>query len=826
MGHMLRSDLMTLCDVYLQPEAAFKTLDQLGEMGCVQFLDMNAEIPPFQKQYVSELCRCAEMERKLRYIRSEMEKDGIKVYQAQKEPSALPPNEMIALENQLEKWEDDIIEMAANQVNILKNYVRLLEMHYILEEVGPLVGDTEFTMENVLVQNKVEAGELGGQLYVTMGLVARSRCYSFEMMLWRVSRGNIYFRRAVEDKIIKDPQTGLEVRKVAFIAICQGEELNIRTQKVCNGYRVNIYPCPKSNDERLDTLDKLREETLDIEQVLKKTYYHRCKALRVIARQWDTCMVQVKKAKAIYHNLNLFNLDITKNCLIGQCWVPNLDVPRVQDTLQQTSESVGTTVPSFMTKCVVPAKPPTYHRTNKFTHGFQALINAYGDSTYREINPGLFTVVTFPFLFGLMFSDIGHGIILVVFATWMILKEKQYLAEKSDDEIWNIFFGGRYVILLLGVFSIYAGFMFNDIFSRCINISGSYWLNQHYSEILAVSEKFDLNPSMITGRVYWFGIDPVWTLSNNQIMFENSIKMKFSIIIGVAHMMFGICLSLFDHMYFRRYYAILLEFIPQIVFLMCLFCWLIFMIFYKWFKYGAKTRDITLTPGCAPQILILFIDMCLLSKSKPVEDECLAYMFSYQREIQIGLIVVAVLCVPVLLFGTPVYLVYRNKRKREICTQMSNFRRYQRRRDTEVLTKQLEEIMKAKVAKYTTSFGELMIHQSVSTIEYVLSTISHTASYLRLWALSLAHAELSVMLWKMIFRIGLSKTTYLGILYIFLTFAIWAMFTISILVVMEGMSAFLHTLRLHCGYVFIYKIFRPDQRCLTLKKSESSYTLR
>lgn len=134
----------------------------------------------------------------------------------------------------------------------------------------------------------------------------------------------------------------------------------------------------------------------------------------------------------------------------------------------------------------------------------------------------------------------------------MVLREKKIIAQKSDNEIWNLFFGGRYIILLMGLFSIYCGFIYNDIFAKSVNIFGSSWRATYTINDVTYNQTLDLLPEAKAKHYlqepYPFGVDPVWSLAHNKIVFQNSFKMKLSIIIGVAHMIFGVCVNVVNIM--------------------------------------------------------------------------------------------------------------------------------------------------------------------------------------------------------------------------------------------------------------------------------------
>jgi len=104
-----------------------------------------------------------------------------------------------------------------------------------------------------------------------------------------------------------------------------------------------------------------------------------------------------------------------------------------------------------------------------------------------------------------------------------------------------------------------------------------------------------------------------------------------------------------------------------------------------------------------------------------------------------------------------------------------------------------------------------MIHQLIETIEFVLGSVSNTASYLRLWALSLAHSQLAATFLSLLMGNFYKKVTSLpvGIIGVTVTWGALAVVTTMILLLMDSMECFLHKLRLH-WVEFQNKFFKGD----------------
>ncbi|XP_038223246.1 V-type proton ATPase 116 kDa subunit a1 [Zerene cesonia] len=801
MGAMFRSEEMALCQLFIQPEAAYTSVSELGEAGSVQFRDLNPDVNAFQRKFVNEVRRCDEMERKLRYIEAEVHKDKVHVPAVKDMPRAPNPREIIDLEAHLEKTENEILELSHNAINLKQNYLELTELKHVLEKTEAFfMAQEEIGMDSLtksLISDEMgQQAATRGRLGFVAGVVQRERVPAFERMLWRISRGNVFLRRAELDKPLEDPTSGNEIYKTVFVAFFQGEQLKSRIKKVCTGFHASLYPCPPSNAERQDMVKGVRTRLEDLNMVLNQTRDHRQRVLVSVAKELQCWSIMVRKMKAIYHTLNLFNMDVTKKCLIGECWVPTADLPNVQKALADGSNACGSSIPSFLNCIETDEVPPTFNRTNRFTRGFQNLIDSYGVASYRECNPALYTIITFPFLFAVMFGDLGHGMIMAMFGAWMVIKEVSLGAKKSNNEIWNIFFAGRYIILLMGLFSMYTGLVYNDIFSKSMNIFGTSWFIPYDNETLEHNAAMTLDPrDSYTNVPYFIGIDPIWQTADNKIIFLNSYKMKLSIIFGVVHMIFGVCMSVVNYNFFKRRYSIILEFLPQVIFLCLLFLYMVFMMFYKWVAYSTFSEDQAYTQGCAPSVLILFINMMLFSSNEP-EPGCKEFMFEGQGQLQRVFVLVALACIPVMLLGKPLYLLATKKKDDKPEQANGNVPGIELQEQTDISA--TPKPAKAESHDHEDeAFSEVMIHQAIHTIEYVLSTISHTASYLRLWALSLAHAELSEVLWNMVLAMGLKTEGYVGAIKLYVAFCFWALFTLAILVMMEGLSAFLHTLRLH-----------------------------
>ncbi len=204
--------------------------------------------------------------------------------------------------------------------------------------------------------------------------------------------------------------------------------------------------------------------------------------------------------------------------------------------------------------------PPTCFTSNAFTKPFLEMDSVYNVPKYKEINASFFSIAFFPFMFGLMFGDVGHGTLLFIFAIYLF-------KTKFNESLYNY----RWLLLLMGFFSIYCGLVYNEFFAVPLVFQNSCYRFENNK----IFRKYNC--------VYHFGIDHAWSNAENENLFLNSYKMKLSILFGFFHMMLGLSMNGLNMLYFHHFLDFFIEFLPKLVFMTSIFGYLCFCIIYKWF---------------------------------------------------------------------------------------------------------------------------------------------------------------------------------------------------------------------------------------------------
>lgn len=365
----------------------------------------------------------------------------------------------------------------------------------------------------------------------------------------------------------------------------------------------------------------------------------------------------------------------------------------------------------------------------------------------------MFTIVTFPFLFGMMFGDIMHGSILLTFGSWLVF------ANKTPGSLAHTMGDGKWILLLMGIFATFCGLIYNDFTSMGTMLFGaSCWSEEGATK---VGNKVMLKRTS-KDCVYPFGIDYTWYRSNEEITYLNSFKMKTSVIFGVLQMQLGTLLKCANALYNDKMVDFVFEGVSQFTMMTVMFGFMDYLIFVKWLT----DYDPIMAEGYDPPSIINSMVNMFLTGGKAPEvagKKGPADLIGNQQAIMQSFVVIAFSMVPLMLLVKPLIELFKSKPAQvddeiempTVAHKQALMGESQQIGDSGPISDEdtvLEPFKKH--GDHDHGFGDLLIHCMIETIEYALGTVSNTASYLRLWALSLAHSQLS----KVFFDLTLGQT--------------------------------------------------------------------
>ena len=736
------------------------------------------------------------------------------------------------IEGEILKNDRKISELVDSHEQVRENLNTLFEKNHVLQKVTELITDNAVYGHFGESQSEEDGimSSTNTNLVLMAGIIPIEYEMRFKRMIFRVSRGNAttafynleispeeyYYTANLKQRALSmtnfnklkilgsESYQNMKNRKKIFSVVFTGSEENIllkKILKVCEIFQASRYAIPQSIKIQSE-LAALAEDITEKKNILINIERNLVTLLRETNQfkelkgyRYSIYKLYFEQQRLIYTNLG--KCILRENFIDGRVWIPKNKLIDVQTTLNNLFKDQENRLNASLTDIENEPNfnPPTLILVNEFTLIPQLIVDTFGIPRYKEINPGYFTIITFPFLFGVMFGDIGHSLFLFCFSIYLLINNKTL--SKSTNSMIQTLSQARYFLLLMSIFSFYCGLLYNDFLSVPLYFNTCY----HKSEIKEEKEENILIKDKECK--YKFGLDPVWMISNNELAFINSLKMKFSVIIGVFQMTLGIVLKGINSIYDKNLIECFCVFIPELIFMLILFGYMDLLIFLKWsVNYEGEEKR-------APDIKSYLMNMILkFGKLPPEPEEGLDWKLYGSRDfyenLHLSLVILAIICLIIMLVPTIILNYnkaksqYKNNNRRNLIDNEANENLIQ---NEEINLQENQEPL----------LSDFIVASVIETIEFALGAVSNTASYLRLWALSLAHSQLSAVFFE--YSIGLlSRFTDNpltdGIL-LSIVFVIFGAVTFGVLLCMDLMECFLHTLRLH-WVEFQNKFFKAD----------------
>ena len=218
--------------------------------------------------------------------------------------------------------------------------------------------------------------------------------------------------------------------------------------------------------------------------------------------------------------------EATKKCRIGE--MQNSDNEHGPDRYPHTPECFET--------------PPSKINNLKIAYVYEKIVTGFGLPNYFEVDPTIFMVISFPVIFGLMFGDVGHGLLLLFFSVLLYFINKKGV---ETSELFEYMLRGSPLLIMCSIAAIFFGFLYGELFGSELyfhifdnNIHEIFGLS-----ILEIVEGSSHTLESVLSEIAGFSIPVPFPFSP----FENPmLLLLISLYVAIIQITFGLIIGLIN----------------------------------------------------------------------------------------------------------------------------------------------------------------------------------------------------------------------------------------------------------------------------------------